>query len=145
MIGVAAERERHGDAPLRDFQIGAHREIGCDVRRRRYRLDAPDRRSDIALALRIGRVLLIEHHALRDGGDRPGVLGRCGRLCIALRRGLADTVGDLRLGRCGIARLGRGRAHARNQRADAVALPVGRGAKRQSGDETAAAHQFGSV
>ena len=100
LVGVAAERQRHRDAALGDLEIGAHGEFGRRARARRNRLGAPDRRTDVALALPVGRVLLVEHDALRDGRDGACALlrsllllrrvGRRGRLADTIRRSSAQ-------------------------------------------------------
>ena len=101
----------------------AHREVRRAARAGRHRLGAPDRRAHIALALRVGRIFLVQHHALRDGGDGSRALRRSGFLFGRLRR-LADAIGDLRTRRrCVLWRLG-GTTHFVDQRRDAVALPV---------------------
>ena len=60
--------------------------IGLLVAGRLDRFGAPHHRADILLALGIGRILVIEHHALRHRRDG------CSR-----RRRLADAIGNLRL------------------------------------------------
>ena len=63
-----------------DFDVGADREFGRTAGAGRHRLGAPDRRADVALALRIVGLLLVQHDALRDRGARPaGRLAECDR------------------------------------------------------------------
>ena len=67
LVGVAAERPGHAQFALGNFDVGAHRKLGREPRPRRHGFGAPDRRADIALALRVVRILVVEHDLLRDG------------------------------------------------------------------------------
>ena len=65
---------------LGDLDVGAHGKLGRQARPGRDGLGAPDRRADIALALRIVRLLLVEHDLLRDraAGAVAGLVGAPG-------------------------------------------------------------------
>ena len=121
LVGIAAERPGHAHVALGNFHVGADREFGRQPRPRRHGLGAPERRADITLALRIARILVVEHDLLRDrGGRRIGGCRRAG--------GRPDAVGDLRpaggLGCFVRLRRRRAAAQARHHRHDSVALPV---------------------
>ncbi len=63
-IAVAAQRPRHREHALGHFDLGADRELSRLSRSGRHRLDSPDHRAGIALAMGIGRIFLIEHRPL---------------------------------------------------------------------------------
>jgi len=75
-VGVAAERHRHLELAVGDVDVGAHRDIGLLAGGGLELLGALHHRSDILLALRIRRVLVIQHHALRHRATWPDDDGR---------------------------------------------------------------------
>ena len=91
-VGIAAERHRHLELAVGNLDVGAHGDVRLLVAARLDRFGAPDHRADILLALGIGRVLVIQHDALRH------------RRHVLAGRRLADAIGDLRprLGCCRI-------------------------------------------
>ena len=89
-VGVAAERHRHLELAFGNFDVGAHGDVGLLVAARLDLFGAPDHRADKLLALRIGRVLVIQHHALGHRGELVRqrrrteailCLRRCNRRC----------------------------------------------------------------
>ena len=95
LAGSALSVLRRSDQVMRmlalgDLDVGADRQSRGQTRPRRYGLGAPERRADIALALRITRILVVQHDLLRHRSGRR--VRRAGRR----RARLADAVGDLR-------------------------------------------------
>src|ERR1700689_547821 len=65
LVGIAAQRPGYGHPPIRDFNVGAHGEFRRQPRAGRNSLGAPDRRADKTFALRVVRILFVEHNPLR--------------------------------------------------------------------------------
>ena len=92
LVGVAAERPGHRQIALRHFDVGTDGELRRLARARGHGLGAPDRRTDEAFAVGIGRILFVQHHLLRGAGAGQRAGCRGGR---RLRGAGLDPVGDL--------------------------------------------------
>ena len=57
-VGVAAERHRHLELAVGNYDVGAHGDVRLPVAGRLDRFGAPDHRADILLALGIARILV---------------------------------------------------------------------------------------
>ena len=123
LVGVAAQRPGHGELALRHFDVGADRELGRLPRPGRHGLGPPDRRADEALAVRIGRILLVEHDFLRHRGRRW--TGRAGRAWSRLPGSIRSCVffGVAGAGRHRVRPRSRGRAERAIERHHVRPLP----------------------
>ena len=72
-VGVAAERHRHLELAVGNFDVGSHGDIGLLAGGSLDLFGAPDHRADILLALGIAGILVIQHHTLRH---RRGLIRR---------------------------------------------------------------------
>src|SRR6266542_3863219 len=73
LIGVAAQRNRHVDTALRDFELRADCKLGRLSWRRRNGLGFPNHRADVAFSpLLVGWILLVEHRDRHPGQAIPG-------------------------------------------------------------------------
>ena len=68
-VGIAPEGHGHRGLRVDDIQIGLDHDLSRLPRRRRDVLGAPSYPAGVALAFRIGGILLVENGALLDRGN----------------------------------------------------------------------------